>query len=140
MTQVIPPDMELWACTYLRGHLKDVAGLKVSNREPDGYDGSYPIIIVRDDGGSQSDRIVFDRQLGVNVRMGPRSRPKPCRDLAARVYGLLTDPDITLQADCPVAAITWDGCNGPYPVSEDSDIARYYLIAEYSAVGTIQNQ
>ena len=54
-----------------------MAGLKVSNREPNDYDGSYPLITVRDDGGSQSDQIIFDRQMGVNVRVGTRSRPKP---------------------------------------------------------------
>ena len=58
----------------------------------------------------------------------------------AKLWSLLTDPDITLQTDCPIAAITWDGCNGPYPVSEDIDIARYYLTVEYSTVGIIQNQ
>ncbi len=139
MTMVMPPDLELWLCTYLRAQLADVVGLKVSNREPDDYSGSVPLIVVRDDGGSQSDRLLFDRSVGVTVRYGPRTSPKKCRDLAARVYGLLTDPSTCLVEGSPIAGISEDGCNGPYAVAEDADIARFYMIFEFSAVGTVEN-
>jgi hypothetical protein len=95
MTAVLPPDLEAWLCDYLRGQLKPSLGtIRVANREPDDYDGTYPLVVVRDDGGSQSNRVLFDRSIGITVRYGSRSASGPCRDLAARIYGLLTDPEI----------------------------------------------
>lgn len=110
----------------------------VSNREPDDYDGSRPLVVVRDDGGSQSNRVLFDRSVGVTVRYGTRSAPKPCRDLAARIYGLLTDPDICSLDGSPIAGIDEDECNGPFPVAEDANIARYYMALEFSTIGEFQ--
>ena len=139
MTVVLPPDLELWLCGYLRGQLKpSLDTIRVSNREPDGYDGSDPLVVVRDDGGSQSNRVLFDRSVGVTVRYGSRASPGPCRDLAARIYGLLTDPGICLLDGSPIAGIEEDGCNGPYPVAEDSNTARYYMALGFSAIGDIR--
>lgn len=136
MTAVLPPDLEAWLCDYLRGQLKPSLGtIHVSNREPDDYDGTYPLVVVRDDGGSQSNRVLFDRSIGITVRHGPRAAPKTCRDLAARIYGLLTDPAICQLDGSPIAGIEEDGCNGPYFVAEDANIARCYLTLEFSAIG-----
>lgn len=135
---VTPPDIELWLCEWLRSNIKDVSGLQVGNREPEDYRGEYPLIVVRDDGGGQSDRVVFDRSVGVTVRGWTRSNSKPCADLARRVYALLTaDPEILqgFAEGSPILAIDESGCNGPYPVSEDANVARYYLTAEYSVSG-----
>ena len=139
MSVVLPPDLEMWLCSYLRGQLKaSFPTIRVSNREPDDYSGSYPLVIVRDDGGSQSNRVLFDRSVGVTVRYGSRTTPKPCRDLAARIYGLLTDPDICSLDGSPIAAVEEDGCNGPYFVGEDANIARCYLTLEFSTIGEFQ--
>jgi hypothetical protein len=133
MSTVIPPDMELWLCDYLRARLPDVT---VSNREPDDYLGSRPLIVVRDDGGIQSNRVMFDRSIGVTVCGWSVSNPKPCADLARRVYGLLTaDPDIITADGSPIAAITGDGCNAPIPTTGDMSYARYYLTIEYCVCG-----
>ena len=110
----------------------------VSNREPDDYDGSRPLVVVRDDGGSQSNRVLFDRSVGVTVRYGARAAPKSCRDLAARIYGLLTDPAICSLDGSPIVAIEEGGCNGPYFVAEDANIARCYLALEFSTIGEFQ--
>ena len=77
----------------------------------------------------------LDRSVGVTVRYGARAAPKPCRDLASRIYGLLTDPDICSLDGSPIVAIEEDGCNGPYFVAEDANIARSYLTVEFSAIG-----
>ena len=138
MSMVTPPDIELWLCEWLRSSIKDVSGLQVGNREPEDYRGEYPLIVVRDDGGGQSDRVVFDRSVGVTVRGWTRSNSKPCADLARRVYALLTaDPEILqgFAEGSPILAIDESGCNGPYPVSEDANVARYSLTAEYSVSG-----
>ena len=140
MSMVTPPDIELWLCEYLRSNIKDVAGLQVGNREPEDYRGERPLIVVRDDGGGQSNRIIFDRSVGVTIRGWTRSNSKPCADLARRVYALLTaDPEILqgFAEGSPILAIDEFGCNGPYPVTEDADIARYYMTVEYVAAGDI---
>ena len=136
MTAVLPPDLEAWLCDFLRDRLKSsYSTILVSVREPDDYDGSRPLVVVRDDGGSQSNRVLFDRSIGITVRYGPRGSPGPCRDLAASIYGLLTDPSIARLDGSPIAGIEGDGCNGPYFVAEDSNIARCYLTVEFTAIG-----
>lgn len=142
MASVIPPDLELFLTGWLRSNITDVAGLQVGNRIPDGYDGSYPLVVVRDDGGTQSaDRVTFDRSIGVNVLGWTRNDTKPCRDLAARVYGLLTgEPGILIgfAEGSRICAVVSDGCNGPYPVCEDAAWCRYYMTVEYSTAGIRQ--
>ena len=117
MASVIPPDLELFLTGWLRSNITDIPGLQVGNRIPDDYDGSYPLVVVRDDGGTQSaDRVTFDRAIGVNVLGWTRNDTKPCRDLAARVYGVLTsEPGILIgfAEGSRICAVVSDGCNGP---------------------------
>lgn len=135
---ILPPDLELWACQYLRARLTDVTGLVVSNRVPGEYDGSYPLIVVRDDGGSVEERLIYIRGLGVTVRGWSATALKPCRDLAARVLGLLTlMPDVT--RDSPVAAVDDSQVNGPYRIIGDGTWAAYYMTVGYRLVGEIQD-
>lgn len=139
MSVVLPPNLELWLCGYLRDQLKpSYSTILVSVREPDDYDGSRPLVVVRDDGGSQSNRVLFDRSIGITVRYGSRKSPGPCRDLAANIYSLLTNPSIAQLDGSPIAGIEGDGCNGPYFVAEDSNIARCYLTVEFTAIGEFQ--
>ena len=89
MASVIPPDLELFLTGWLRSNITDVAGLQVGNRIPDGYDGSYPLVVVRDDGGTQSaDRVTFDRSIGVNVAAA--SAPSCLTDATARTRSART--------------------------------------------------
>lgn len=98
--------------------------------------GAYPLVTVRDDGGNADGLGHFDRSIGVNVYGWSRQAEKPCKDLARRVYAALTEhPAIALAKDSPVISVDDSACNGPYPVSDDSDTAHYYLIVEYSTVG-----
>lgn len=142
MASVIPPDLELFLTGWLRSNITDIPGLQVGNRIPDGYDGSYPLVVVRDDGGTQSaNRVTFDRSIGVNVLGWTRNDTKPCRDLAARVYGVLTgEPGILIgfAEGSRICAVVPDGCNGPYPVGEDTAWCHYYMTAEYSTAGIRQ--
>ena len=120
MTLILPPDMEAFLCTYLRDHITDVDGLQVGSKKPPDYQGAYPLVTVRDDGGNADGLGNFDRSIGVNVYGWSRQAEKPCKDLAN---------------DSPVIGVDDSACNGPYPVSDDSDTAHYYLIVEYSTVG-----
>lgn len=136
MSMVTPPDMETWLCSYLRERIDDISGLQFDNQRATDYDGSYPLVVIRDDGGSQSERITFDRSVGVTVTGWTRTNDAPCKTLARRVYALLTDPDTIPFADgSPVVSIEETGCNGPYPVTDDQPCACYYLTVEYTAVG-----
>ena len=86
MTLILPPDMEAFLCTYLRDHITDVDGLQVGSKKPPDYQGAYPLVTVRDDGGNADGLGNFDRSIGVNVYGWSRQAEKPCKDLARRVY------------------------------------------------------
>lgn len=136
MTLILPPDMEAFLCDYLRSHITDVDGLQVGSKKPPDYQGAYPLVTVRDDGGNADGLGHFDRSIGVNVYGWSRQAEKPCKDLARRVYATLTEhPAIALAKGSPIISVDDSACNGPYPVSDDSDTAHYYLIVEYSTIG-----
>ena len=136
MTLVLPPDMEAFLCDYLRDHITDVDGLQVGSKKPHDYQGAYPLVTVRDDGGDADGLGQFDRTIGVNVYGWSRQDEKPCKTLARRVYAVLTEhPAIALAEHSPITAVDDQQCNGPYPVSDDSDTAHYYLIVEDSTIG-----
>lgn len=139
MTLVLPPDMELWTCTYLRTTLRTMGhDVEVGNKEPTTLKTplTRPLIVVRDDSGARGSQVTFDRSLGVSVLAGTRQNDLPANELARLVFAVLTDEDIALVDGSPIAALAWDGCNGPYPVEEDHDVARRYMTIQYSAVGT----
>lgn len=133
MSRVTPPDISLWLCDRIRAEHPHV---ECDIRIPDGYTGDHPLVVVRDDGGPQSDWIVFDRSLGITVYGWDETNPKPLRDLAADLYAQLTDDELAYMDGSPITAVTQSGCNGPYPVSTSMACAGYYLTVEYSTVGT----
>lgn len=127
-----PPDIELWLCDWLRSNITDVDGLQVGNREPADYVGSYPLIVVRDDGGGQTDRVLFDRSIGVTVKGWTRSSPYKCKQLARRIYANLTDDGILQnQSAGPILAVDESSCNGPYAFDDDNECACYYMTFRY---------
>ncbi|TPF87445.1 hypothetical protein BW13_00925 [Bifidobacterium sp. UTCIF-37] len=137
MSVVLPPDLELWLCQYLRSKLTDVPGVQVGNKRPDPVilPDTVPLVTIRDDGGYRDDFAAFDRSIGVNVYGWSRSNDKPCKDLARRVFGLLADPDIATVPGSPIINVDGSSCNGPYPVTEDEQYAHYYLIIAYTVIG-----
>lgn len=136
MSMVLPPDLELWLCDYLRSQVTDVPGLQVGNKRHDAeMPDIRPLITVRDDGGPRDDFAAFTRSVGVNVFGWTRSNDKPCKDLARRVFALLADDMIATVPGSPVIAVDGSSCNGPYPVTEDGPYAHYYLIIAYTVIG-----
>lgn len=138
MALVVTPDMELWLTTYLREVLT-VEGLdvQVSNKEPPDLSLplTRPVVVIRDDSGSRLSHVTFDRSIGVSVLAGTRMNDKPANDLARIVTAILTDDEIITAQGSPIAAVDWSGCNGPYPVADDLDVARRYATAAYVVVG-----
>lgn len=139
MTRVTAPDMELWLCTYLRSVLADEGvDAQVSNKEPASLKLPLlkPLVVIRDDSGARLSAVTFDRSIGVSVLAGSKADDQEANDLARVVAAFLTDPAIVEADGSPIAAIDFDGCNGPYAVTETLDVARRYLTVQYTVVGS----
>jgi hypothetical protein len=131
--------MELWLCAYLRSVLADEGfEVQVSNKEPDSLKLplSKPLVVIRDDSGTRQSAVTFDRSIGVSILAGTRQDDKASNDLARRIVGILSDDEIAMVPGSPIAAVDWDGCNGPYAVTETLDVARRYLTVQYTVVGS----
>ena len=138
MALVVAPDLELWVTGYLRDVLSmDGLDVQVSNKEPATLKVplSKPLVVIRDDSGPRTSHVTFDRSLGVSVLAGTRTNDQVANDLSRLVAGLLMDDAIVDADGSPIAAVVWDGCNGPYPVVDDLDVARRYSTVQYTIVG-----
>ena len=137
---VMPPDMELFLCGWLRERLAE-AGIDalVSNKEPEeAAPYGRPAIVVRDDGGPQLQGVVFDRGVGVSVLYGDRRADFEAMRLARLVYAWLTNPLIVTAEGSPVAWVdTETGSNGPFRMVDEAGNARVYMTVEFHAVGEL---
>lgn len=137
MSRITPPDVSEWMVQRLREEFTPAhPTLQVDVRIPDDWHGQYPLIVIRDDGGSQSQAMLFIRQIGVSVYASTADNPKPCRDLAAQVYASLTDTTLLADSTNPVCAINYDDCNGPYAASVSQSAACYYSTIGYTLFST----
>lgn len=137
--RVTPPDLEHWLTSYLRAvALEDGREIDVDNKEPEdlSIEMSKPLVVIRDDSGSRLDLSTFDRSIGASVLAGSKVNDQPANDLARWVAGVLFDFDLPLVDGTPIAAVIPDGCNGPYPVADQLDVARRYMTAQYTVVGS----
>lgn len=137
--RVTPPALEMW----LTGYVRDLAAtegksVSVSNKEPDTLRVplAKPLIVIRDDSGSRLGWTTFDRSIGATVLAGTRQNDKPADDLAQWLAAVLMDDAIILAPGSPITSIEWDGCNGPYAVSEPVDLARRYSTIQYVVTGS----
>jgi len=144
--RVTPPDLELWLTGYVRAlAAHEGLNVSVSNKEPPTLSLPLvrPLIVIRDDSGPRLSHVTFDRSIGASVLAGSRLNDKPATDLALWLAGVLFDLDLPLGLDVPapiatppIAAVDPSGCNGPYAVPEQLDVARRYLTAQYVAAGS----
>lgn len=137
--RVTPPDLEHWLTEYVRGLAADEGkAVDVSNKEP--ADLSLPLlkplIVIRDDSGPRLSHVTFDRSIGASVLGGSKLDDGPTNDLARWLAGVLFDTDLPLTPGTPIAAVDLDGCNGPYPVPDELDVARRYMTAGYVVIGS----
>lgn len=131
---VIPPDCAGFAASFLRGAL----GVECDVKIPAAWDGSTPLVVVRDDGGPMLGPPAFDRTLGVTAYAGTRQDGSESMRLAALAFAALTSPDAVLAPGSPVASAVPEGCTGPYPVDDPArDVSCSYLTVEWTAVGEI---
>lgn len=137
--RVTPPDLELWLTGYVRS-LAATEGVQVtvSNKEPAtlALPLTKPLIVIRDDSGNRLSQVTFDRSIGASVLAGSKLNDKPANDLARWLAGVLFDLDLPLVDGTPIASVDPTGCNGPYPVTEQLDVARRYMTAQYTVVGS----
>lgn len=137
MVRVTPPDLELFLTGYLRARAVERGDVvKVGNKEPADLTVDSPDqIVVRDDSGNRESWVSFDRSVGVSILAGSRAYDFPANQLAQTVFADLTDEAILTWPGSPIAAIRWDGCNGPYAVPEQADKARRYMTIQYAVLG-----
>ena len=138
---VVPPDMELFVCGWLREALTGRGwNVEVGNREPPDskYPLARPLVVVRDDGGPQTEAVTFDRSISVSVLGGTRGDSYETMRLAREAYALLASDRIALAEGSPIAAVDRaSGTNGPYRVVEDPDTTAAYMSLTYRIVGQI---
>lgn len=134
MSRIIPPDTSLWLCNHLRTELAIYGGLQVGVRIPPGYNGTYSLIVIRDDGARQENRVTFDQTFGVTFYGDNNRSAKVCHDMAALVYSILTDDELPALDGSPIAGIVEEGCNGVYPVDVKQQTIAYYMTVEYMTV------
>lgn len=136
MTLITPPDVEHWLTGYLRPLLSDVPDLEIGNKHPPEYDGTHPTIIINDVPGNRQDPLSFDWSIGVTVTGWSRQDDKPCKDLANKVFAILTQhPQIALANGSPISAVVDEGSTPPAVVTSDADAASYYATVEYVVQG-----
>ncbi|MFE7198512.1 hypothetical protein [Microbacterium oxydans] len=137
--RVMPPDLVTWLMGYVSdaaaadGHDVDVVG---AEPEDLGLPMPRPLIVIRVDPGSRVDWTTFDRSVGTTVLGGSKNAPTPIVDLARWVASVLFDDELPLTTGSPIAKVDFDGCNGPYAVQDELDVARQYMTAQYVVEGS----
>lgn len=137
--RVTPPDLVTWLMAYV-SEAAAANGLDVDvvGAEPEDLvlPLPRPLIVIRIDPGSRLDWTTFDRAVGASVLGESKSAPTPIVDLARWLASVLFDDELPLAAGSPIARVDFDGCNGPYAVTEELDVARQYMTAQYVVAGS----
>ncbi|MDN3309562.1 hypothetical protein QWJ90_01320 [Microbacterium oryzae] len=139
--RVTPPDLELWLTRYVRAvAATEGKTVDVTNKEPADLGQRLPLdrplIVIRDDSGTRLEWTTFDRSIGASVLGGSKRADQPINDIARWLAAVLFDDAIVLAENSPIASVEWDGCNGPYAVAEELDVARRYMTAQYVVTGS----
>ncbi len=137
--RVAPPALVEWMTAYVRTVVRgEGIDVEVGETEPDDLQLplTRPLIVIRDDSGPRQDVTTFGRTLGVTVLGGSKQDNAEIGVLARLVAAVMFDPDIVLVDGCPIARVLFDGCNGPYDVPDELDVARKYLTAQYVVSGS----
>lgn len=138
MTSSQPPDIELFLTTYLRDNLPNEDNLQIDIHEPDNYNGTYPLITIRNDDGEKDEfnRYTFD--IAINIQGWDRTNSLKCKTLANKVFSLLMNREKLLkQAGSPVLTINEDNSTLPHAITTNPNRAHYYFVIALATVGEI---
>jgi hypothetical protein len=137
-TLVIPADLELFLCGYLRDQCAALAtqypvlaDFEFTNHEPEVDAADFPakLGVIRDDSGDWLSVVSQERAIGVSVLMkDPLHASQAARLLVAIVRNCAK-----VAPGNPVAAVTQS--NGPYSVQEDQPRTRLYATHTLIVVG-----
>ncbi|KAB1867335.1 hypothetical protein [Microbacterium algeriense] len=137
--RVMPPDLVTWLMGYV-SDAADADGFEVDvvGAEPEDLELplTRPLIVIRIDPGSRVDWTTFDRSVGASVLGGSKNAPTPIVDLARWLASVLFDDELPLATGSPIARVDFSGCNGPYAVPDELDVARQYMTAQYVVEGS----
>lgn len=137
--RVTAPDLELWLTDLVQQlAAADSIEVDVGNKEPSNLQLPIerPLIVIRDDSGARLDWTTFNRSIGATVLAGTKLNDQPANDLGRWLAAILHDNGLVDVDGSPIAFVDWDGCNGPYAVAEELDVARRYLTAQYVVTGS----
>jgi hypothetical protein len=137
--RVAAPDLELW----LTGYVKSLAAAEgkaadVGNKEPPtlSIPLKKPLIVIRIDPGPRLSHVTFDLSVGASVLAGSKQNDKPAKDLALWLASILHDDELPLVAGSPITSVEWSGCNAPSAVTDQLDVSRQYMTAQYVVIGS----
>lgn len=128
-------DLELFLTGWFRARLAEwpdpvAHGVTVDRVEREPI--QAPLLVVRDDGATDTSVLTADASLGFSILAGTREYPKPAKDLALIVHALL--PQIPSgDPDNPFAALLTR--TSPVLVAEEQPFARAYVAATFSIAG-----
>lgn len=115
-----------WYRVAIAGRPEEVcSGVEVVRVEPDAAD-VMPrrLVVIRDDGVSDTGLLTGEASIGVSVLAGTRERPDDAKDLARILHALATQ----IPAPGPTNPFTaLVDRNGPYLVPENAPRARAYF-------------
>jgi hypothetical protein len=108
-------------------------GFEVDVVEPD--DGDFPdrLLVILDNGGTQTSLTTCEHSLGVKVLAGSKRNPTVAENAARAIYAVRTLIPSADPAN-PIAAIL--GGTPPVPITEEQDRASRYATVTVSDVAT----
>lgn len=134
---VIFDDVEMFLIDWFRATLAarpepECADVVVDRVEPPTDDLPAKLLVIRDDGATDTSILTADASVGFTVLAGSRENPKLAKDLARIVHALL--PQIPAPGSSnPVAALLTR--TSPVLVPESQPRARAYIAATFSLSG-----
>lgn len=140
MVAVLPPDIELFYCTWLREVLPTVgsANVTVSDQEPETltFPLTSPLVVVRDDGGVQNSPLTYARTITLTVLGGTRRDAYETLALARTIYAIATSTQAITANGSPLVTIFENESQPPMRIADEADVTRASMAIELVAQGT----
>lgn len=135
---IVHADLELFLTRWYRERLATrpepvCAGVQVDRVEPlPGEVWPDRLVVIRDDGGSETSFLTGEASIGVSVLAGSKAHPADAKQLAAIVYALRSQIPSADPAN-PVAAVI--DSTFPVMVPEAHERARVYFTLTLAVAG-----